>query len=117
MEGQSSKVGKDVELLRVNDKPHDRYRVHHPQTGERLDNGIPILKRVSGGSVVSKQVTYFTVKCPECHVSAKYTTDSEPVCPECGIICSGEDTILSEQIVRDAKAAERIEGDVNESSA
>lgn len=51
------------------------------------------------------------MECPECEVAAEYTHDSEPVCPQCGIICSGKDTILSEQVVRDAKAAGRIKGD------
>lgn len=106
-----SRAGKDVERVSISDKPHDHYQVHHPMTGERLDNGIPILKKVKGGRIVKKSIKYYTVKCPECHIPAKYDSDSEATCPKCGIICLGSDTILEEQIVRDAKAAGRIDGE------
>lgn len=112
-----SRAGKEVERVAISDEPHERYRGHDPWTGERLETGIPILTSTPGGNIIEKDVTYSTVKCPECEVPAKYTHDSEPVCPECGIVCAGKDTILSEQVVRDAKAAGRIDGDGGETPA
>ena len=106
-----SRAGMEVERVEVSDEPHEKYRGFDPWTGEKLDNGIPILTSTPGGNIVEKDVTYYTVKCPECGISTEYTNDSEPVCPTCGIICAGKDTILSEQVVRDAKAAGRIDGE------
>jgi len=114
MQKTHSRAGKTVERINVSDEPHDSYRGVDPWTGESLDNGIPILKSTPVGNIISKKVTYYTVKCPECGISTKYTHDSEPVCPECGIVCAGKDVILSEQLVRDAKAAGRIDGDGQE---
>lgn len=105
-----SRAGKTVERVKITDEPHDKYSGIHPLTGEEItdSDGIPVLLTVPGGKIVKKDITYYTVKCPECKVPAKYTHDSEPVCPQCGIICSGKQTILSEQMVRDAKGAGRI---------
>ena len=117
MSENHSRAGKRVERVSVTDDPHDKYRGHDPWTDENLDNGIPILTNTPVGNIIEKSVTCYTVKCPECDVSAKYTGDSEPVCPECGIICSGGDVVLSEQVVRDAKAAGRINSDGSETPA
>lgn len=106
-----SRAGMDVERVSISDEPHDNYRGIDPWTGKELDGGIPILTSTPSGNIVEKDIRYFTVKCPECQVPAEYTHDSEPVCPECGIICAGKDTILSEQMVRDAKAAGRVDGE------
>jgi hypothetical protein len=110
-----SRAGKEVERLRISDEPHSRYSNCHPITGKELKRGIPILTKATGGSIVSKDVTYYTVECPECEIPARYTNDSEPVCPQCGIICSGKDTILNEQIINDAKAAGRVGGSEDKS--
>jgi len=117
MQETHSRVGKIVDRITASDEPHDNYRGHDPWTGERLDNGIPILKSTPAGNIICKEVTHCTVKCPECEVRTKYTHISEPVCPECGIVCAGKDVILSEQLVRDAKAAGRFDSDKEESPA
>jgi hypothetical protein len=109
-----SRAGKEVERVSISDEPHERYRGFNPWTGEELDNGIPILTSTPNGNIVKKDVTFSTVKCPECEIPAKYTHDSEPVCPNCGVICAGKDTILAEQVVVDAKAAGRIEGETTD---
>jgi len=112
-----SRAGKFVERVEISDEPHDKYRGFDPWTGEELDSGIPILTNTLCGNIVEKDVTYYRVQCPECGTSAKYTDNSEPVCPECGIVCAGKDTILSEQVVRDAKAAGRIDSNGAETPA
>jgi len=117
MPENQSRAGKRVVRLSVNDDPHERYREHDPWTGEKLIPGIPLLASTSGGNVVKKDVSYKVVKCPECETEARYTHDSEPVCPDCGIVCAGKDTILEDQVVIDAKAAGRIDGDASGSSA
>lgn len=106
-----SRAGKRVERFSVTDEPHERYQGINPFTGEELniDNLIPILKTVDGGQIIQKDITYYTVDCPECNQPAEYTHDSEPVCPCCGIICSGPQGIQSERIVRDAKSAGRLD--------
>ena len=106
-----SRAGKEVQRVRITDEPHNRYQKLNPITGKEIENGIPILKQVPGGNIVIKDITYYTVKCPECRIPAKYNHDSEPLCPECGMICSGRNTILSEQMVRDAKSAGRLNGE------
>lgn len=110
MASNHSQAGQQVERISISDKPHERYQCHEPYTGKKLKRGIPILLRAKGGKVVRKEITYYTVKCPECHTPAKYNNDSEPICPDCGIICAGNETLLEEQIVRDAKAAGRLDG-------
>lgn len=105
-----SRKGKEVERVSISDEPHEKYRDFDPWTGQKLEGGIPILTAKSHGNVIDKDVTYHTVKCPSCRIPAEYTHNSEPICPECGIVCAGSDTILSEQLVRDAKAAGRIDG-------
>jgi hypothetical protein len=106
-----SRAGKRVEQFVIDDGPHERYQAHNPWTGEKLDNGIPILKTVKGGQIVRKDVEYQIIECPECNQDARYTHDSEPVCSNCGIICVGKDAIKRERIVRDAKAAGRFDGE------
>ena len=106
-----SRAGMEVERVSVSDNPHDKYRGFDPWTGEKLDTGIPILTSVPGGNIIEKDVNYYNVNCPECGQPAEYTHDSEPVCPNCGCVCAGKDVILSEQLVRDAKAAGRIDSD------
>jgi predicted RNA-binding Zn-ribbon protein involved in translation (DUF1610 family) len=100
----------------VTDEPHDRYRGYDPWTGKELKHGMPILTSTSQGNVVEKDVTHKVVKCPECEIEARYTDDSEPVCPNCGIVCSGNKA-LTRKIVIDAKAAGRIDGDNKEMPA
>lgn len=112
-----SRAGKRVERVSVNDSPHERYRGYDPWTGEELKRGIPILTSTPSGNIVEKNVTYKVIKCPECEKPSRYTDSSEPVCPECGIVCGGEDQITSDRMVRDAKAAGRVDGDTAGSSA
>lgn len=110
MSGNKNLPGETVERVKISDDPHERYQFLAPFSGEELKRGIPILKGVPGGKVVRKDVTYSEVHCSECDIAAKYTSDSEPVCPECGLICTGKGVNL-QPIVRDAKAAGRIEGE------
>lgn len=93
--------------MTVTDKPHDNYHMFAPVTGEPLNEGIPILRDVPGGSVVDKEINYKLVFCPECDIEAEYSEDSEPVCPECGLICAGRKQIRSNRIIIDAKSAGR----------
>jgi uncharacterized Zn ribbon protein len=117
MQANNSQAGQTVERIKITDDPHENYQFIEPYTGKELKRGMPLLNAKPGGKVVNKDVSYHTVKCPECEIAAKYTSDSEPVCPECGIICSGSGIILEQQMVRDAKAAGRIEGDSGDQSA
>lgn len=109
-----SRIGKPVEKVSMTDEPQERYRNHDPWTGEKIEPGIPILTKTTGGNVISKDITYSEVKCPECEIPAIYDDDSEPVCPECGIICAGNGELIQE-IVIDAKAAGRIDGEASNS--
>lgn len=102
-------TGETVERTRITDDPHQRYSKIHPCKDKELEQRIPILLSVPGGNIVRKKVTNYTIKCPECLVEAKYTHSSEPVCPECGMICAGPNILKEEQLVRDAKAAGRID--------
>lgn len=111
MSGHISNVGKPVERVSVSYEPHEKYQNLAPFTNEKIYPGIPLLTSVPGGKIIEKDITYHSVLCPACKVEVQYDESSEPVCPECGIICAGSDTILSEQMVRDAKAAGRIEGE------
>lgn len=108
MPSSTSRIGKKVERVELDDTPHDRYRQHDPWTAERIEPGIPILKTTPHGNIIEKNVTRKRVKCPECQIDAKYDEDSEPVCPNCGIICAGNG-VMSEEIIIDAKAAGRID--------
>lgn len=104
-----SRAGKRVEQLSVTDEPHERYQKMDPWTNETLDNGIPILNTTDAGQVVDKEIIHYIVHCPECLIPAKYSHDSEPLCPNCGIVCSGKNAVSSPSLIRDAKAAGRVE--------
>jgi hypothetical protein len=109
MAGHHSKQDKRVERTSVDSSPHERYQQHHPFTGEVIKPGIPILSNKKGGLVLNKRVKTSIVNCPECDIPARYTSDGNPVCPECGIICGGKD--MKMDIVMDAKAAGRVNYD------
>ena len=113
MSGHISNVGKPVEKVSVSYEPHKDYDELAPYTYEKISPGIPNLKSASGGKIIRKDIKYHSVLCPECKIEVRYDESSEPVCPECGIICAGSDTILREQMVFDAKAAGRIDGENN----
>lgn len=100
--------------MSVNDDPHERYQMVEPVTGKELSHGIPILTDTDKGKVVDKEVTHYMVKCPDCMVEVRYSHSSEPVCPECGLICSGRDSLTEERLVVDARAAGRVEAGNNE---
>jgi endogenous inhibitor of DNA gyrase (YacG/DUF329 family) len=105
-----SKYGETVERISVSYEPQEKYQTVDPWTNQRIEPGIPILSSVTGGKIILKEVDYFTVLCPECEIPAKYNEESEPICPVCGLICSGGHADQREQIVRDAKAAGRVDG-------
>lgn len=79
-----------------------------PVTGKELSRGIPILTDTKKGKVVDKEVTHYMVKCPDCGIEVRYTDSSEPVCPDCGLICSGRESLTEERLVVDARAAGRV---------
>lgn len=80
----------------INDEPRPGY----------YDEYIPVAYDVPHGNVIGKSVSRETIVCPDCEEAARLTTKNEPVCPECGLICSqGEPT---EEIIRDPKAAGRV---------
>jgi hypothetical protein len=106
MQNTHSRADKIVQRTQVNSDPHDLYRENDPWTGEELKPGIPILKCRARGQVLRKEVIYETIKCPDCSTPARYSDDEEPLCPNCGMICSGEE--VDQTIVRDAAAAGRM---------
>lgn len=105
-----SRAGKRVERLSVTDEPHDNYRNCDPWTGEELNGGIPILNNTVIGNVLKKDITHYVVNCPECGSEARYDDESDPICPDCGVVCTGNGERTSEIII-DAKAAGRIDDD------
>lgn len=113
MQDNHSQVGKRVEEVVVNDNPHERYQMMDPFTNEVLDNGIPILTKTPKGNLIRKNVEYSIINCPECETPARYSHKSEPVCPDCGIICLGSTGISKPKIIRDAKTAGRVVGSNN----
>jgi hypothetical protein len=100
-----SRIGKPVEKISLKNT-HDNYREHDPWTGKEITPGIPILKTTEYGNIVEKDIHHSEVLCPECDTAAVYDEDSEPVCPDCGIICAGNGEVV-ERIIIDAKAAGR----------
>lgn len=114
MPGNHSKARKRVERISVNDDPHERYQKLEPYTGKELSRGIPLLSNTTIGHIVEKEVTHYNIECPECGIPARYSHKSEPQCPRCGIICSGKHGIENEVVI-DAKAAGRLDGQQEES--
>jgi hypothetical protein len=90
-----------------------RYKHYHPDrfiNGELMegyyDDFVPEAYDTERGQVLKKEVVEQTTHCPECNVPArKY--DGDTMCPECGLLCNQKGP--SEEIIRDAKAAGRIE--------
>lgn len=108
MSGHISRVGQRVDKISVTDD-HDMYR----------KDGTPVLADSKVGRIVEKQVVSYTMYCPDCGIPAWFNSHSEPVCPECGLICDGgqgKSVIREEQMVRDPKAAGRmVDGDSHDS--
>lgn len=98
----------------MNDGPHERYQMVEPVTGKELSRGIPILTDTEKGKVVDKEVVHYMVKCPDCRTEVRYNHSSEPVCPDCGLICSGRDSLKEERLVVDARAAGRVSAEDSE---
>jgi hypothetical protein len=109
MAGNHSRSGKRVEEFVVNDNPHERYQMFHPYSGKELTHGIPILMSTSNGCIVRKEINHYIVSCPECCTTVEYDDDSEPICPDCGLVCAGGEKLREERVVCDAKAAGRHE--------
>jgi len=107
MSGNTSKVGQRVDQIAVDDEPHEKY----------YDSGVPILLNTAVGQVVSKSVHAYTVHCSQCNIPARFNEKSEPVCPECGLICAGEGATSQERVVCDPKAAGRVDTDGAEAQA
>lgn len=61
------------------------------------------------GKVLRKSVYRYTVVCPECDEAAIYDDGAKPICPECGIVCTGRDE--GQRMLIDAKSAGRVSGD------
>jgi hypothetical protein len=98
MSGQVSVANQRVDRINVSDWPHEMYR----------QNGTPVQKKADSGRVINKEVERHTIHCPECDIPAVYDEDSEPVCPDCGILTTGETGEVV--MVRDAKGAGRLNG-------
>lgn len=101
MSRHTTKKGQRVDKVRASDGPHDLYR----------GDGTPVLVSTPIGNVLEKDIVHVTVTCPDCDISVYYDGDGEPVCDECGLICTGRqgtNTLLADQLVRDAKAAGRL---------
>ena len=102
MASHTARQGQRVDKITATDDPHELYR----------QDGTPVLRSTKLGQVVEKSVTDYTVTCPECNVSGRYSDDdATPTCPRCGLVLTGttgKRTLISEQLVRDAKAAGRV---------
>jgi hypothetical protein len=110
MSENHSRANKRAEQTLITDEPHDNYRLHDPWTGIKLEHGMPILLSTPSGNVLKKEIENNILHCPECNSVIHYDSDSDPVCPACGIICNSKDGVLDERIVIDAKAAGRYDG-------
>ena len=99
MSGYTNRTNQRVELIKVDDEPHEDY----------YESGVPLLLNTAIGQVVAKSVHAYTVHCPKCDTPAQFNEKNEPVCPECGIICSGDDAVPEKRMVRDLKAAGQAE--------
>jgi rubrerythrin len=95
------------------DEPHERYSEIDPVSNEELtgNNRIPILISGKRGNQLRKEIQYYMIICPECGTTARYDDDSEPICPDCGIVCSGTAKTSKERLIRDPIAAGRVNGD------
>lgn len=112
----TSRYGQRVDRVRVYED-HDKRRSVHPITGEEVGPpGIPILLNTPKGKIVKKSIRAYTIKCPDCKIAAKYDEKASPICPKCGLICVGPDAMKGERLVRDAKAAGRIDNSSNHGS-
>jgi hypothetical protein len=120
MAEHTSRAGQRVDRIAVSDRPHEDYRLYDPWQGgyiaERSPDGditsaLPVLSSTAIGNVVDKSVTAYTVTCPDCDIPATYSNKAEPVCPHCGIICTGKDSTRRSRhdLVRDPKAAGRVD--------
>lgn len=121
MGGRTSQTGQRVDIVRINDDPHDDYRAYDPWTMEmigRVDSdgkpisGIPLLKSTERGKVLDKEVECNTVHCDECGTVVHFDEDESPVCQQCGAICVGREAreVQRERLLQiDAKAAGRID--------
>ena len=104
MAPHTARQGQRVDKVTASDDPHDLYR----------SDGTPVLRSTKLGQVVEKSVIDYTISCPECEASGRYDADADPVCPKCGLVLTGSTgkrTLISEQLVRDAKAAGRVTDD------
>lgn len=102
MSGHVSRANQRIDLIRVDDEPHERY----------FECGRPVLISTAVGNVVEKNVYAYTVSCPECDTDGYYDNDSEAVCPNCGLLlCDAVDVDMTtkrgEQIISDGPAAGR----------
>lgn len=59
-------------------------------------DGTPIMIEVPGGTVVDKQIEYYTTTCPECidehgnnTIEAWVDQRGDEICPVCGVVCAG----------------------------
>lgn len=94
-----------VDQFRISDAPHTEY----------FDSGLPVQK----GGVIRKAIREFTLICPLCStdtqpVNGRYDEDETPLCPECGLILSGDGTPRTSDgapLLTDAKAAGRVADD------
>jgi len=112
MAHNSSQSGAVVESLSVDTDPHERYSTLDPHTGKEIKPGIPILKGVTGGNIMLKNVIYTELTCPQCDSIVKYDSDEEPVCPNCSVVCDGGEW-SGDRMIRDERAAGRFNGENN----
>jgi hypothetical protein len=99
MSGHTSQVGQRADKLVASDDPHERYTA----------DGRPVLSKTERGQVVEKTVNRYTLSCGDCGLPATYNEKNEPECPKCGLLCSTKDERETPPIVRDAKAAGRLD--------
>jgi len=98
MTEHSSDVGKRVDRVTADDTPHEKY----------YDSGRPILLNTVNGQVVNKSVHAHTVCCASCDIPARFNKKSEPICPECGLICVGQEVVNEAQVVLGEETTGRV---------
>jgi len=103
MSGHTSTVGQRADSVSADDSPHEDY----------YDSGVPVLLNTDFGQLVARSVHAYTIYCPECRVPAVYDERSEPICPECGLVCGGQSAVDEARLISDPKAAGRVDSDGN----
>jgi len=72
-------------------KRADKYSLRSPSAngGEGEDDGYRRIE-ADGPGEVTKEIQHFTMTCPACGAAGRYDELREVVCPDCGVVISGD---------------------------